>query len=110
MLDEALGVIAAQGVSLPEPDPRANVLDHAWVRYNRPSMLQHLERGQPTEIEPLTGALLREARDLGLPVPVSETLRLVVLALEARARRRAEQPELDETALEAAALGEPRPA
>lgn len=109
VLDEALGVIAAKGISLPEPDPRAHVLDHAWVRYNRPSMLQHLERGQRTEIEPLTGALVREAHELSIPVPVSETLRLAVLALDARARRRAEQPELDEAALEAAARAEPRP-
>lgn len=109
VLDEALAVIAAKGIRLPEPDPRAHVLDHAWVRYNRPSMLQHLERGQPTEIEPLTGALVREARGLGIPVPVNETLRLAVQALEARSRRRAGQALLDEPALEAAARAEIRP-
>jgi 2-dehydropantoate 2-reductase len=110
VLDEALAVIDAKGIQLPEPDPRAHVLDHAWVRYNRPSMLQHVEQGRPTEIEPLTGALVREARALGVPVPVNEALRLAVLALEARARRRADPRPLDEAALEAAARDEPRPA
>lgn len=110
VLDEALAVIAAKGIRLPEPDPRAHVLDHAWVRYNRPSMLQHIERGQRTEIEQLTGALVREARAVAVPVPVNEALRLMVLSLEARSRRRPDpSAELDEPALEAAARDETRP-
>ncbi len=39
---------------------------------NRSSMLQDVERGAPTEIEALHGAVLREARRLGLHAPTLE--------------------------------------
>ena len=70
ILDEVLAVMAAKGVRLPIDDPRAYVIDHAWVRYNRPSMLQHVEAGRRTEIDSLNGALLREAEALRHPLPV----------------------------------------
>ena len=38
------------------------------------SMLQDVLRGVPTEIESLNGAVVREARALGVPVPVNERL------------------------------------
>ena len=40
-------------------DPRADVIDHAWVRYNRPSMLQHIEAGRRTEIGTLNAGTRR---------------------------------------------------
>ena len=46
LLDEILAVVAAAGIRLPEADPRAHIRDHCWERYNRPSMLQHLESGR----------------------------------------------------------------
>ena len=85
ILDEVLAVMAAKGIRLPYDDPRAYVIDHAWVRYNRPSMLQHVEAGRRTEIDTLNGALLREAKALGIPCPFNEAIVLVVKALEARA-------------------------
>ena len=109
ILDEALAVMAAKGIRLPDDDPRAYVIDHAWVRYNRPSMLQHIEAGRRTEIDTLNGALLREAKALGIPCPFNEAIVLAVKALEARAAFRAASPEIDEAALEAAARATPRP-
>ncbi len=109
LLDEVLAVVAAKGVRLPEADPRAAVLDHCWERYNRPSMLQHLEAGRATEIGVLNGALLREAEALGVPVPVNRTMVRTVRAIEARQAARAASPQLDEAALEAAARAAPRP-
>ena len=103
ILDEALAVVAARGVSLPEPDPRGHVVDHAFTRYNRPSMLQHVEAGRRTEIDSLNGALVREGDALGIPCPFNEAIVLSVKALEARAVLRAASPVLDEAALEAAA-------
>jgi 2-dehydropantoate 2-reductase len=110
ILDEVLAVMAAKGVRLPVGDPRAYVIDHAWVRYNRPSMLQHVEAGRRTEIDSLNGALLREAKVLGIPCPFNEAIVLAVKSLEARAGYRAVSAEIDEAALEAAARREARPA
>jgi 2-dehydropantoate 2-reductase len=109
ILDEVLAVMAAKGIRLPVDDPRSYVIDHAWVRYNRPSMLQHVEAGRRTEIDTLNGALLREAAALGIPCPFNEAIVLVVKSLEARARFRSESPEIDEAALEAAARATKRP-
>jgi 2-dehydropantoate 2-reductase len=109
VLDEALAVIAAKGIELPDADMRNHVIDHTWVRYNRPSMLQHIEAGRRTEIDTLNGALVREAKALGIPCPFNEAIVMVVKSLEARARLRAESPEIDEPALEAAARATPRP-
>jgi len=109
VLDEVLAVIAAKGITLPYRDPRAVVLDHAWERYNRPSMLQHVEQGRRTEIDALNGALLAEARALGLACPINEAIVLTVKSLEARAELRRQTPVLDEAALEAAARRTRRP-
>ncbi|MCP4383485.1 MAG: 2-dehydropantoate 2-reductase [Hyphomicrobiales bacterium] len=109
LLDEILTVVEAKKISLPEEEPRRAVLDHAWERYNRPSMLQHVEAGRQTEIGSLNRALLREARTLGIPCPVNRAITLTVEAIEGRAERRRAQPTVDEQALEAAARAERRP-
>jgi 2-dehydropantoate 2-reductase len=106
VLDEVLAVVAAAGVRLPEDDPRGHIHDHCWERYNRPSMLQHLESGRGTEIDALNGALVARARALGIPVPVNETIVAIVKSLEAAGGRGPRQ--LDETALEEKARAEPR--
>ena len=108
-LDEILAVVAAKGVRLPEADPRAAVLDHAFERYNRPSMLQHVDEGRRTEIDALNGALVAEAERLGVPCPVNQTIVLAVKSIEARASSRRASPVLDEAALEASARAAPRP-
>jgi 2-dehydropantoate 2-reductase len=106
ILDEVLAVVAAEGVSLPEADPRGHIRDHCWERYNRPSMLQHIQSGRPTEIDALNGALVRRAKALGIDVPVNRTIVEVVKGLEAAGRR--DGARLDEPALEAAAQKNPR--
>jgi 2-dehydropantoate 2-reductase len=109
ILDEILGVIDAKGIRLPSDDARSEVLDHAWERYNRPSMLQHVEAGRQTEIDSLNGALLSEARTLGINCPFNEAVFLTIKALEGKAALRAGSPTLDEAALEAAARATRRP-
>src|SRR4029078_9703152 len=64
VLDEILSGLERKGVKLAEPDMRKKIKAHCRVRYNRPSMMQHVERGQPTEIDALNGALAREATAL----------------------------------------------
>ena len=106
LLDEALAVAAAKGVQLSDPDVRRDVLSHAFERYNRPSMLQHVESGRRTEIEALNGALVREASNLGLAVPYNEAVWAAVSGIDARHAREHLTPNLDEAALEAAAQRE----
>lgn len=50
---------------------------------NRSSMLQDILRGGRTEIEVMSGAIVREAKKLGLRVPYNQTLLELVRALEA---------------------------
>jgi len=106
ILDEVLAVVAAAGIRLPEADPREHIRDHCWERYNRPSMLQHLESGRVTEIDALNGALVDLARTLGVPVPVNQAIVRTVKALEVSTGQRAAR--LDEPALEQLARRTPR--
>ena len=62
LLDEILAVVERAGIRLPEHDPRVAIYDHAWKRYNRPSMQQHIEACRQTEIDALNGALLEKAQ------------------------------------------------
>ena len=66
-------------------------------------MLQHVEQGKPTEIDALNGALLSEAKVLGVACPFNEAIVLTVKAIAERAAARKTNPHLDEQALEAAA-------
>jgi 2-dehydropantoate 2-reductase len=104
VLDEVLAVVAAAGVRLPEADPREHIRDHCWERYNRPSMLQHVESGRTTEIDALNGALVVHGQRLGVPTPVNEA---VVAAVKGRgaAGHADTRPEAER---EAAARADPR--
>lgn len=106
VLDEVLAVVAAEGARLPEADPREHIHDHCWERYNRPSMLQHVQGRRPTEIDALNGALVRRAQRHGIPVPANEMIVLAVKAIEAAGRRA--DGLIDEPVLEAAAGADPR--
>jgi 2-dehydropantoate 2-reductase len=106
LLDEALNVAAAKGIRFPDPDLRTQVLDHAFERYNRPSMLQHVQSARTTEIEALNGALVREAGNLGIPAPHNEAIWAAVSGIDARHARERLMPHLDEAPLEAAARRE----
>jgi 2-dehydropantoate 2-reductase len=87
ILDEALAVVEAEGITLPEPDPRGHIRDHCWQRFNKPSMLQHIESGRETEIDALNGALVEQARHHGIPTPINEAMVRVIKGREAAARR-----------------------
>ena len=67
-------VASARGVEL-AADPATLVFEVARrTGANRSSMLQDVERGAPTEIEALNGAVAREGRRLGIPTPVNQWL------------------------------------
>jgi 2-dehydropantoate 2-reductase len=82
---EVAAVAAAKGIEL-GADAGALVLAVAReTGANRSSMLQDLDRGARTEIDAMNGAVVREARALGVPVPVNEALWRAVLAREPHA-------------------------
>jgi len=72
---EAVAVARAAGVALDENRTIAALrrICRGTAR-NRSSMLQDLSNGRPTEIEALNGAVVREGRRRGVPVPVNEAL------------------------------------
>jgi 2-dehydropantoate 2-reductase len=80
---EAAAVARAEGVDVGEPWEAVEAAATASAA-NRNSMLQDLDAGRPTEIDAISGAIVRRARAHGVAVPLTETvLRLI------RARERA---------------------
>ena len=87
IIAEILAVVTAKGITLPEPDPAHHIREHAFLRYNRPSMLQHVEAGRRTEITSLNAALVREAEAMGIAVPANRAIAALVHGIDSRAAR-----------------------
>lgn len=73
--EETAQVAAARGIQLPFVNP-AEAAEAVARRTaaNRSSMLQDLQRGAPTEIEAITGEVVRQAIELGVAVPHNQAL------------------------------------
>jgi len=90
LMDEGNAVAAAAGVELHEDPWEMNV--HAVRRGETlaaeghyahvPSMLEDVRAARPTEIDFITGALVREARRHGVPVPLHTAMYRLVKARE----------------------------
>lgn len=74
ILEEGLAVARAKGIELEYPDPKPQIAVHAWRKFTKPSMQQHIDQGRLTEIDAINGWLVREADALGLPAPVNRTV------------------------------------
>ena len=83
LVDEGKAVAAAAGVELREDPWEMNV--HATRRGHAhyPSMLEDVSAKRPTEIELITGSLVREAERHGVAVPLHAALYTLVRAKEA---------------------------
>ena len=82
-VEEAVQVALAKGVKLPYDDPRQRVREVAVATgANLSSMLQDVLRGSPTEIDVINGVIVRQARELGIPAPVNESLTALIKAVE----------------------------
>ena len=83
LIEEGKAVAAAAGVELHEDPWEMNV--HATEHGSRhyPSMLEDIEARRPTEIDHITGALVREAERVGVPIPLHTALYRLVKAREA---------------------------
>jgi 2-dehydropantoate 2-reductase len=83
LVDEGKRVAAAAGVELHEDPWEMNVLATQRGSRHYPSMLEDVEARRPTEIEHITGALVREAGRVDVPVPLHTALYRLVRAKEA---------------------------
>jgi 2-dehydropantoate 2-reductase len=85
--NEAAAVAAALGVRLPYPDPVAAVEDVARrTGANFSSMLRDVQRGAPTEIDAINGAIVQAGERAGVPVPLNRALWLLIKSVEKRAK------------------------
>jgi 2-dehydropantoate 2-reductase len=82
LMDEGKAVAAAAGVELRDDPWEMNV--HATRRGSAhyPSMLEDVDAKRQTEIELITGTLVREADRLGVPVPLHRALYRLIKAKE----------------------------
>ncbi len=84
---EAAGVARAEGFDITDREAVDLAVKVARrTRENRASMLQDIERGRPTEIESITGAILRAAERHGLEAPRNALAYGLVQGLERSAR------------------------
>ncbi|MGH3136762.1 MAG: ketopantoate reductase family protein [Gaiellaceae bacterium] len=83
LMDEGKAVAAGAGIELREDPWQMNV--HATQRgsAHRPSMLEDVEAGRPTEVESINGALVREAEKVDVPTPLQRALHALVRGKEA---------------------------
>jgi 2-dehydropantoate 2-reductase len=83
LMDEGKRVAEAADVELYEDPWEMNVLATQRGSRHYPSMLEDVEAHRPTEIDHITGALVREADRLGVAVPLHTALYRLVKAREA---------------------------
>ena len=86
LVDECKAVAAAAGVELHDDPWEMNVLATRRGSAHYPSMLEDVEAHRETEIDLITGALVREAERHGVPAPLHTALYRLVKAKEASFR------------------------
>ena len=83
LVDEGKAVASAAGIELHEDPWEMNVLATRRGSAHYPSMLEDVDARRPTEIDLITGSLVREAGKHGVPVPLHTALYRLVKAKEA---------------------------
>jgi 2-dehydropantoate 2-reductase len=83
LVDEGKIVARASGVGLWEDPWEMNVLATERGHRHSPSMLEDVKAHRPTEVDLITGSLVREAQKVGVPVPLHTALYALVKAKEA---------------------------
>ena len=79
-------IATAAGVSLHEDPWEMNVLATSRGSAHRPSMLEDVEARRPTEVDTINGALVREAEQRGVEIPLQQALHALVRGREASYR------------------------
>ena len=83
LVDEGTRIAAAAGVELRDDPWEMNVLATKRGSPHYPSMLEDVEARRPTEVDLITGALVREADRVGVDAPLHRALYRLVKAREA---------------------------
>jgi 2-dehydropantoate 2-reductase len=83
LVGEGKAVAQATGVELWEDPWEMNVLATQRGHRHSPSMLEDVKAHRPTEVDQITGSLVREAHRVGVPVPLHTALYALVKAKEA---------------------------
>jgi 2-dehydropantoate 2-reductase len=83
LVDEGKAVAAAAGIELHDDPWEMNVLATRRGSAHYPSMLEDVEAHRPTEIELITGSIVREAERRGVAVPLHSLLYALVRGKEA---------------------------
>jgi len=79
---EAAAVAVAQGIRLTYPDPVVATETIARrTADNLSSMLQDVQRGAPTEIDAICGAIVQAGEQTGVPTPINRTVLQLIKAL-----------------------------
>jgi len=85
LIDEGKAVAQAAGIELHDDPWEMNVLATRRGSAHYPSMLEDVEARRPTEIDLITGSLVREAERHEVPVPLSRAMVALVKGREAAA-------------------------
>jgi 2-dehydropantoate 2-reductase len=83
LMDEGKAVATAAGVALDEDPWEMNVLATQRGHRHAPSMLEDVHARRLTEVDMITGSLVREAHRLGVPVPLHEAMYSLIKGKEA---------------------------
>jgi 2-dehydropantoate 2-reductase len=83
LMDEGKRVAEAAGITLAEDPWEMSVLATKRGSRHSPSMLEDVEARRRTEVDQITGALVREAARLGVEVPLHTAMYRLVKAREA---------------------------
>jgi 2-dehydropantoate 2-reductase len=89
IIEEVMALAKAKGIALPERDPVKTIKAYCATKFHRVSMVQHLDRGRPTEIDSLNGYVARESEKLGLPAPYNNALAMLIKGREHQPARSA---------------------
>jgi len=85
LVKEAVQVVDALGIELTTEDPVRYALGTAKATGdNINSMLQDLQAGKRTEIDAITGEIIRLAKQFGIETPSSEAVYALVTAIESK--------------------------
>ena len=97
VIEETFDVIHALGGKTPWPDARAykNIFYETLIpaTYNhRPSMLQDIEAGKPTEVDSLIGYVSRQGKQYNISTPTCDMLTALVQFKESRTGKNTDSP------------------
>ncbi|MFW9962649.1 MAG: ketopantoate reductase family protein [Candidatus Sifarchaeia archaeon] len=85
LVEEAVKVVKALGIELTTEDPVRYALGTAKATGNNiNSMLQDLRAGKRTEIDAITGEIIRLAKQYGIETPSNEAVYALIKALESK--------------------------